>query len=136
MSVWRKKGKGSMERQPRIQAIELTVRSTDAEGVKILIYLPISFQRHKNILAPQQAGPTRKLGGSGNDIESTFMYNFPDMVALKDFLDLLKTLFDLVVVGYDEQKLEVYFRRSVLHKAIEAGLGDDLRLAKPEPHET
>jgi hypothetical protein len=123
---------GDMNRQPRVQAIELTVRSTDADGVRIWIYLPVSFQRHENILAPQQTGPTRKLGGSGNDIESTFLYNFPDLIALKDFLDLLKTLFDLVVVGYDERQLEVYFRRSVLHKAIEAGLGDDLRLAKPE----
>lgn len=124
---------GSPMSEPRRQAIELTVRGTDAEGVKILIYLPISFERHENMMGAD-CSSYRRLGGSGNNIESNFMYNFPDLFKLKDFLNLVKTLLNLevVVVGYDEQQLEVYFRRSVLHKAIEAGLGDDLRLAKPE----
>jgi hypothetical protein len=136
MMCFRKK-KLDLKLKPKSPNIELNGFRADADGVNIFVYSPISFDDHDRAMNSLKAkfGSSFPIsrGGWGNDIENEFNYGFKDIKVLHNFLEELRAEINaglyrysgqVDLIGYDEQELNKYFRRSQLHMDIDSGLQD------------
>jgi hypothetical protein len=136
MCLFSKKKKKEQEQQeqfkPRSDCAEIMIIRANSGGVIINVYVPISFNEHEKRIVSDIYPGLRELrrSGWGNTVESSFIYDVPNLDKLDEVLKILG--YDpCVTKGYDKEKLNLYFRRSTLHKCIDEGLGDSLGLMYP-----
>lgn len=116
--------------QCRSQNIELGIIGSDSRGMNIEIYMPLSFDFHQKLTDNMPHYSTLRHGGCGDNCESHFIYSFRTLEEFNGLLYYFKAATHIDIGEYDKDQIDLYLRRHLLHCAIDAGLGDDLKLTK------
>lgn len=115
--------------RPTHTEIVVTPLFSEQAGVTCDIYAPITMgvwdEMEKKCYGHFYI---RHRGGQGGEDGTRYSIIFKDKAELIEYLQNMTFHFQLTVAPYDEAKVDLLFKRSLLHKNVDAGLFDNATL--------